>query len=160
MTGAELAQALTTYAAGLEAELALLRHLGRLADIQRGASAERSPGALNTLNKLSDERERLMASLVRIEHDIKPLRLAIHAQQQEAAHLPDFDRVVALHRQAGDQVSRILAVDQGTMQALRDAETARRFAAQTLELGEATLAAYRRVVTPQVASAALVNKRG
>jgi primosomal protein N'' len=101
-----------------------------------------------------------MASLVRIEHDIKPLRHAIHQQEREAARFAEFDKVVALHRQASDQVSRIMASDQRTMKALREAELARRFAAQTLELGEATLAAYRRVVTPQVANAALVNKRG
>lgn len=157
MTDAELEQALRSYAAGLEAELGLLRHLGRLAEIQHAACAEPN---FESINRVNDERERLMASLVRIEHDIKPLRQAIHQQEREAAAFAEFDKVVALHRQAADQVSRIMASDQRTMQALREAELARRFAAQTLELGEATLAAYRRVVTPQVASAALVNKRG
>ncbi|HEY7789422.1 MAG TPA: hypothetical protein VIC33_02805 [Vicinamibacterales bacterium] len=157
MIAGDLPQALQAYAAGLDAEIALLRHLGRLADIQHAASAEPN---FESINRLNDERERLMASLVRIEHDIKPLRHAIHQRQGEAARFPEFDRVVALHREASDQVARIMASDQRTMKALRDAELARRFAAQTLELGEATLAAYRRVVTPQVATAALVNKRG
>jgi hypothetical protein len=46
------------------------------------------------------------------------------------------------------------------LQALRNAEHARRLAAQTLEQGESTLAAYRRVVTPALESATLVNRRG
>jgi hypothetical protein len=43
---------------------------------------------------------------------------------------------------------------------LREAEIARRFAAQAIEAGENTLAAYRRVVAPPLASASLLNKRG
>ena len=43
---------------------------------------------------------------------------------------------------------------------LKNAEQARHLAAQTLEQGESTLAAYRRVVKPTLASATLVNRRG
>jgi hypothetical protein len=46
------------------------------------------------------------------------------------------------------------------MAALRDAEAARRFAAQAIDAGETTLAAYRRVVAPPPASAAIVDERG
>jgi hypothetical protein len=44
--------------------------------------------------------------------------------------------------------------------ALRDAEQARRFAAQAVERGESTLAAYRRVVAPRQEGARIVNRRG
>ncbi|HVC21290.1 MAG TPA: hypothetical protein VNE16_14540 [Vicinamibacterales bacterium] len=159
MTRTELEQALTAYAAGLEAELGLLRHLQRLAQIQHTATREPN-STLQAVNKLNDERERLMASLVRVEHEIKPLRLAIHHQHRDATGLPAYDQVLALHRQASDLVATIMASDRETVQAIREAEVARRFVAQTLEVGEATLAAYRRVVTPEVASAALVNRRG
>ncbi|MDE3153963.1 MAG: hypothetical protein KGN76_02625 [Acidobacteriota bacterium] len=157
MTREELAQALLSYAAGVEAELRLLRHLQRLADIQHTASREPD---LQSINRLNDERERLMASLVSIEHEIRPLRLAIHEERHLAAQIPGFDRVATLHQQAGELVATILAADQKTKEALREAEVARRFAARTLEVGEATLAAYRRVVKPEMASAALVNRRG
>lgn len=53
----------------------------------------------------------------------------------------------------------ILGADEQTVRALRDANLARRAAAQVLEQGEATLAAYRRVVTPS-SSPTLVSFRG
>ena len=46
------------------------------------------------------------------------------------------------------------------MAALRDAEAARRLASQALEAGEHTLAAYRRVVSPDFTVPSLVDKRG
>jgi hypothetical protein len=54
----------------------------------------------------------------------------------------------------------VLTVDEGSLEALKEAELARRVAAQALEQGESTLAAYRRVVTPTLKSATLVNRRG
>ncbi len=157
MTPDEIEQTLISYAAGLEAELRLLRHLQRLADIQHAASREPN---LDSINRLNDERERLMASLVKIEYEIKPLRLAIHDHRQQAVRVAGFDHVAGLHRQAAELVAAIMASDQKTKEALREAEIARRYAAQTLEMGEATLAAYRRVVMPEIVSAALVNRRG
>ena len=47
-----------------------------------------------------------------------------------------------------------------TMAALKEAEAARRFAAQTIDAGESTLAAYRRVIAPPPTSAAIVDERG
>ena len=46
------------------------------------------------------------------------------------------------------------------MHALADAELARRAAVASLECGEATLAAYRRVLNPPLAGESLVNLRG
>ena len=57
-------------------------------------------------------------------------------------------------------VAKILGEDRTTLDALADAERARRLAAQTIEAGEATLAAYRRVILPSPGSAGLVSRRG
>jgi hypothetical protein len=46
------------------------------------------------------------------------------------------------------------------MASLREGELARRFAQDTLDQGETTLAAYRRVVNPPLANATLVNRKG
>ena len=67
---------------------------------------------------------------------------------------------VALHREAATLVGSILTADQASLSALADAELARRTAVASLERGETTLAAYRRVLAPPVASATLLNRRG
>ena len=51
-------------------------------------------------------------------------------------------------------------VDRDSVEALKEAEQARRVAAQSIEQGESTLAAYRRVVSPGLTPATLVNRRG
>ena len=50
--------------------------------------------------------------------------------------------------------------DQESLEALKEAERARRFVARALEQGESTLAAYRRVVSPTLTGATLVNRKG
>jgi hypothetical protein len=57
-------------------------------------------------------------------------------------------------------VERIVVEDRAALDALKQAEQARRFAAQSLEQGESTLAAYRRVVAPNLPGASLVNRKG
>ena len=47
-----------------------------------------------------------------------------------------------------------------TLAELKSAEIARRTSAQTVETGEATLAAYRRVLTPALGSSGLINRHG
>ena len=74
--------------------------------------------------------------------------------------LPGYQDVAARHREAAHLVNDILAVDQQSLSALADAELARRSAMASLERGEATLAAYRRVLAPPVASATLFDRRG
>lgn len=157
MTAEELAQSLTTYGAGLQAELALLHQLEALALAQQEASAA---NALDRLTRIGDERARLMAALVGIEHDLEPVRETIAAHLAMARRLPFFDEVLVRHRQAGDLVARILDSDRQVLRQLQDAEQARREAAHTIEAGEATLAAYRRVIAPAVASVGLIDRRG
>ena len=68
--------------------------------------------------------------------------------------------VVTLRQQAAALVARILATDEESIQALADAELARRAAVASLEQGETTLAAYRRVLSPTLAQASLLDRRG
>jgi hypothetical protein len=157
MTHADLGEALLEYRAGLEAEMALLRRLERL-DTSRFDTS--SHAGLRELSGTTDEREQLMASLVSIEYTLKPLRLLLAEARSSLRGTPEFDAVAALHQKAGDLVARILASDSRALQALKDAEHARRFAADAMEKGESTLAAYRRVVAPPLEGHRIVNRRG
>jgi hypothetical protein len=157
VTRDELAAALPGYTAGIEAELSLLRQLLQLAHAQHDASRTRD---LGDINRTGDERERIMAALVNLEHELKPVRLAIAAQKELAETIEGFGAITDLHRTAATVVSDILQADRNTLNELRTAELARRTSAQAVETGEATLAAYRRVLTPVIGSAGLVNRRG
>jgi hypothetical protein len=156
MTPAELGHALQEYRAGLEAELALLHQLERVSTA--GVDPRQSDDLTSTAR--ADERERLMASLVSLEHQLRPLREALAPHRDSLRALPLFGPVAALHHEAGDLVARILAADSRSLEALRAAELARRSAATSVERGEATLAAYRRVVAPHHDGARIVNRRG
>lgn len=156
MTGDELAAAISGYGAGLEAELALLQRLQRLAARQHDALLV---DAIHLLAGIGEERESVMASLVELEHQIKPLREMLACGLDQASALPGFNEVVVLHRTAGSLVSSIMSADRGTIEALREAEGRRRLAAQTVEKGTTTLAAYRRVVAPRTRSA-IVDTEG
>ncbi len=152
-----LAQAVANYTAGLDAEILLLRQLDRLAGRQREADAMHD---VDVLSRCTDERTQLMTGLVALEHQLRPVRDLLTDSQRQAAQLPGFAALVTRHREAAALVAQILHHDQQTLDALRDAEMARRFAAQTIEAGETTLAAYRRVVAPPPTHAALIDERG
>jgi hypothetical protein len=154
---ADLENLLGTYGAGLEAELALLRQLRRLSSAQQEASAGHN---LEALTRIADERESLMSGLVTLEAELQPMRQTLALHQREASALARFAEVAALHRTAATLVTTIMDADQVTLQALRDAEEARRAAAQALEIGETTLGAYRRVIAPPLINPALVDRRG
>lgn len=157
MTARELAEPLQAYAAGLDAELAVLRHIQRLSGDQQDATRNHE---IERLHQIADERIRLMTGLVTIEHEIRAARHLLADHQDLAATLPGFRDVVARHKLAGSLVSHILASDQDTMVALRDAEIARREATQAIEAGETTLNAYRRVLNPSLSGPSLVDKHG
>jgi len=157
VTPDELTPLIHEYRAGLEAELKLLYHLKKLADDQRAASQAQ---ALDRLVDFTDERDAVMANLVTLEHELRPTRDALAAAREVAQSLPDFQEVARLHGAAADLVYGIGTSDQETMGALRDAELARRLASHAIEMGEATLAAYRRVLAPSVTSASLIDTRG
>jgi hypothetical protein len=157
MTREAFEQALATYAAGLDAEMSLLGQLDEVSAAQRAASDSQD---MVGVHRGTEERERLLAHLVAIEADLRPVRQSIALNHRGAEQLPQFKAVAERHRVAAELVARILAADEVTLTALREAEIARRFAAQAIEAGENTLAAYRRVVAPPLASASLLNKRG
>lgn len=157
MTGRTLRDHLIAYAAGLEAEVALLRHVHRLALDQRAAT---DAHVAERLSELTAERTELMAGLERLEAELQPSRQALAEAHHDAAQLPGFDDVAALHRHADAIVARILHADQETVEALSRAEAARRAASHELDAGETTLAAYRRVIAPDGSAPALVDRRG
>lgn len=157
MTPHELVPLVEQYRAGLDAELMLLHRLHAISVEQRRTS---ETGSAAEMQVTVDNRDRVMATLVTVEHELKGLRQQLVTFREYLGGLPAFQEIVALHKQAADLVADIVAVDQDSIQALKSAEQARHVAAQALEQGESTLAAYRRVVTPTLASATLVNRRG
>jgi hypothetical protein len=153
----ELPQFVAQYRAGLEAEMTLLHRLEWLAARQRETSQQ---GDLEALAVVSDQRDRVMAGLVTIEHELKPIRMALLEFRKSLDEVAEFRDVAVLHREAAELVERIVTKDRESLDALKEAELARRFASQSLGQGENTLAAYRRVVAPPLAGANLVNKKG
>lgn len=152
----EALRLITEYRAGLEAEIALLRHLATLATREREVTQSER---LDTLEEITDARDQVMAALVALEATLRPIRSELR-DLREAAHLQELRELAALHHEAAALAEAILTTDAHSLLALREAEMARRFAAESIEKGESTLAAYRRVVMPDVASATLVNRRG
>jgi hypothetical protein len=157
MTVTELGPLLTQYRAGLDAEMILLRRLDVLSREQRDVTRT---GPFEHLIKITEERDRLMAGLVQIEHGLKPIRVHLADGRHQLAGLVEFKEVAALHKEAAELANAILNADRHSVEALKEAEAARSTAAQALEQGESTLAAYRRVVTPTLTGPALVNRRG
>ena len=157
MTPDELTRLLAQYDAGIEAELQLLDELSAVAREQHAVSAS---GDLSGFERCADARDRITAGLVTLEHDLRNLRRTLTEHRDTARQITGFDAVAARHRRAAELVNEILSTDQRSMAALADAELSRRSAVASLERGETTLAAYRRVLSPPVASAKLVDSRG
>lgn len=157
MTDRELADCLVQYRAGLEAELVLLGQLEVVAKRQRGETVRRNFEELGTAG---EERDRLTRALVALEQNLQPVRARLHRARDLVARFPGYHDVLELRQRAGALVARILATDDESMQSLADAELARRAALASLEQGETTLAAYRRVLTPALHHASLVDRRG
>jgi hypothetical protein len=153
----ELARMLAQYSAGIEAELQLLNELADISKEQHNVSAS---GDLAAFERVADTRDRITAGLVTIEDDLRGIRKQLTDHRDLAMQIPSFEAVAARHRQAAQLVNDILLTDQQSMAALADAELSRRSAVASLERGETTLAAYRRVLSPPVASAKLVDTRG
>ena len=157
MTEDHLRHQLAAYGPGLEAEVALLRQLTRLASAQREALTAKDT---EQLEQLTRERDHCMSALVTIEHTLRPLRHELAAHRAVVSGLDGFADISALHRIAADMVAEIAHSDDDTLAALREAELARRFAADTLAVAGSPLAAYRRVVAPPFTGAGLVDRRG
>lgn len=152
-----LVDALAQYRAGLDAEIALLEQLAVVAARQRGVTARRD---FEQLGIEGDERDRLTRTLVAVEEGLQPVRARLAQARDRVPTLGGYADVVSLRQRAAALVARILATDEESMQSLADAELARRAAVASLEQGETTLAAYRRVLTPPLGHASLVDRRG
>jgi len=157
VTPGEVERLLEQYRSGLNAELQLLRQLSTLALQQRASTESREFERLATEG---DVRDRVTHELVALEEGLADLRHRIGAVRALAASLPAYQAIVSLRREAADLVSKVLSVDQESLKALSDGETARRAALASLEKGETTLAAYRKVLTPPAEHAAIVDRIG
>ncbi len=157
MTTDEIVRLLEQYSAGIDAELTLLHQLAAVARHQRDVT---QASDFVAFTNIADTRDSVMRSLVAVEDGLRPVRQALADHRDLAIHVPGYDDVVRRHREAAQLVTAILATDQQSMASLADAELARRSAVASLERGETTLAAYRRVLSPPIASAALVDKIG
>jgi hypothetical protein len=157
VTTDELQRLLDQYGAGLEAELRLLRQLADVAQQQHAASRS---GSLQALEQAAERRDEIMRSLVTIEEGLRTVRDTLAEHRETASRIAGFDYVNSRHREAAQLANEILATDRESMAALANAELARRSAVASLERGESTLACYRRVLAPPVASATLLNRRG
>lgn len=153
----DLESVLTDYRTGLDAELALLGDLELLAARQHALPPAADP---DTLTSLAIERRRLLAAFAALEQQVLPLRQRLAADVARAAQTPGFAGVTERHRRAAEIVARIAAMDEHSLTVLQQADAERRAAAQSLETGEATLAAYRRIVQEPPPSAGLFTQRG
>lgn len=145
------------YHAGIEAELVVLRQLEKIATRQHAVSEARD---FDALIGETDARERLTRTLVAIEEGLRELRKQLTGRRREAEQLREFHEALIAHREAAELVARILSTDQQSLRAMADAELARRASLASLDRGESTLAAYRKVLTPPVVSATIVNRQG
>ena len=157
MTDAELTSTFDEYRAGLKAEAALLHQLQAIAERQHEGTARRD---FEQLAIESDARERLMRTLVNVEQELRVIRDSLMTGRADVIQHARYQEILDLRREAADLIAAILATDRDSMKALADAELARRAAVASLERGETTLAAYRKVIAPPVSSATLLNRRG
>jgi len=105
MTPQELPQLVAHYRAGLEAEMTLLHRLESLALRQRETS---ELGDFEALADVSDQRDVVMAGLVRIEHELKPVRSLLLEYRRALHEIVEFQDVAALHHTAALLIERIV----------------------------------------------------
>jgi hypothetical protein len=154
---ADLATALADYRTGLDTELQLLSQLEAIASRQHALP---HPPPVDALSSLGLERERALSTLSGLELQVQPLREYLAAHLATARTLPGFAGVADRHRRAAELVKTIMQLDGESLDALKRADQERRAAVHTLEAGEATLAAYRRVLQQPQPSAGLFTQRG
>lgn len=157
MTIREAEELVAQYRVGLETELVLLRQLAALAEHQQSSSQARD---FETLSRHSDDRDRVTRGLAVVEKGLGPVRERLATDKELTMTTPGWGAIVQLRHEAAALVSQVQAADRESLRLLADAEMARRAALSGLEKGESTLAAYRRVITPPVEHAALVDRRG
>lgn len=153
----DLGTVLADYRTGLDAELTLLSALEDTAIRQRALPHQASA---DELTALADVRQHQLTSLDALEARLLPLRAQITADLDAARALPGFSGIVDRHQRIQDLIASITRLDDESVEILRQAEHDRRATAQRLDTGEATLAAYRRLLQQPQPSAGLFTQRG
>lgn len=156
MTDHDLAALLEQYRAGLAAEITILHKLEHVATLQHEASAAHD---LEALERAADARDSLMLGLVTVESQLRPVRDVLSARREEARLVEGYQDAADLHAEAMRLIAGILKSDTESLEALAQAELARREAVRAVEQGETTLAAYRRAMAT-IPGATLVDRRG
>jgi hypothetical protein len=155
--GQEVEQALEAFKADLETEVALLRQLQELAQHQRESSDTLD---FERFQLASLQRDKLTRTLIDLEQDLSRRGAALESMGSAAAATSSYAAIVALRRATTELVNDILECDRAAMKVLADAEIARRAALASLERGETTLAAYRRVLAAEQGNKGLLDSRG
>lgn len=150
-------EALAAYTAGLDAELAILHQVEALAAEQR---AVRSRNELLPLGPLATRRAALMHELAAIDTRIAPLRDRVRTDLNRARRCPGYDAAEARRAEVRALAATVVAADRQFLLDLEATLEGRRREVHDLDTGGATLAAYRRIVVPDVASAGLFDSRG
>ena len=105
MTREQLLLLVDQYRAGLDAELMLLHRLQALAIEQRRVSQSRSIADIHTT---VDDRDRVLATLVKVEHELRGVRQQLHTGREWLVDLPAFQEIVERHKEAADLVADII----------------------------------------------------
>ncbi len=150
-------EAVLAYTAGLDAQIALLQQVEALAAEQRAVWAR---DELLPLGALATRRAVLMHELAAVEARVAPLRHRLRSDLERALGTPGYGAAEARRQDAQTLISRLMAADRTFLTDLETSLVSRRREAHDLETGGATLAAYRRVVVPDIASAGLFDTRG
>lgn len=145
------------YTAGLDAEIALLQQVEALAAEQRAVCAR---DELLPLGALATRRAALMHELATVEARIAPLRDRLQSDLDRALRTPGYPTAEARRQEAQTLIYRQLSADRKLLTDIEACLASRRREAHDLDTGYATLAAYRRVVEPTLASAGLFDRRG
>lgn len=156
-TPAALDSALASYSAGIDAEMELLRELQQMSDRQKAASAGDD---LESLRQLGEARARVMEALLNLDAELLPFRGLVTAHLDLARTRPGFEGAARRHQVARELVGAILECDATTVARITEDAATRRDLAHTLEVGGATLAAYRRIIAPPPTQASIFQDRG
>ena len=148
---------LLAYIDGLDTEIAILRQVEALALEQRTAWAR---DELLPLGSLATRRAALMHELAATETRIAPLRDRLRSDLVRARRTPGYPRAEARSQEAQALIRTLMSGDRQFLTDLEASLDVRRREAHDLDTGGATLAAYRRVVVPAVATAGLFERRG
>ncbi len=145
------------YTAGLDAEIALLQQVEALAAEQRAAWAR---DELLPLGALATRRAALMHDLAATEARIAPLRDRLRTDPDRARRCPGYAAADARVIEVQTLIQRLMQADRAFLTDLESTLESRRREAHDLDTGGHTLAAYRRIVVPDVESAGFFDRLG